>query len=325
MKSLLKVPTFFYTLLQRGHQFAYQRGMLPIHKVKAYVISVGNLTCGGSGKTPLAVMLARNLASMRRRVGVLTRGFGGDEQHELKDRLSQIPILVGSNRVKSAERAIKDFGVDTLILDDGFQHRRLARQMDIVVLDASRPWWKDDLLPLGRLREPIQNLRRATLIVLSKTNFVERQIPDIKNRIRELNPSAPLFIGRHRPIQLIDFSTNRTLSHEELKSKPIGVLSGIEDPLFFEKMLTHLGFQIIFAGRFPDHHPYSVEDLKVFADSCRENKIETVITTQKDYYRLSHALKKGAMVLPVKLAVLQIEFEIENEPDFLRRCLSAGA
>ncbi|MBI3315964.1 MAG: tetraacyldisaccharide 4'-kinase [Candidatus Omnitrophica bacterium] len=321
------VATFFsmiYLALLNLSQACTRRLPNRIKKVGARVISVGNITWGGTGKTPLVARLCQDLAEMGKRPAILTRGYGKDEVLELKKRLPNIPILVGRDRVKTAREAVAKHQAEFLILDDGFQHIRLHRDLDIVNINSTSPFGPGGLIPKGTLREPLENLKRADVFVLTKSNIGSKNLHWIKQRLLEIKPGAVIFEAVHRPVQFMDFKRNRFVPLESVKGKKVATISGIGDPYSFEKTVESLGTEILLAARFDDHHGYTVQELKDFMRRAKEVGIKEVITTEKDFYRMEPLLKgkKGQDENLFNPLVLQIEFELADEEDFLRRCVN---
>jgi len=314
-----------YGAIVGASQSSYRAFPFRIKKVGARVISVGNITWGGTGKTPLVVSLARHLAEGGKKVAVLIRGYGKDEVALLQKNLPNVPVCVGRDRVKTAREAVGKFGAEVLILDDGFQHIRLHRDLDIVTINTTIPFGPGGLIPLGTLREPLENLKRAQVFILTKSNIGSKNLHWIRQRLHSIKPDAAIFEAVHRPIQFLDFKRNRYVPLGEVKDRKVASLSGIGDPYTFEKTIENLGGQILLAARYDDHHPYSQAELLDFARRCREVEVRDVITTEKDFFRIEPLLKGR---LPQEIAnlnflVLQIEFQVQDEEDFIRRCLNS--
>ena len=293
-----------------------------IRRVNARVISIGNITWGGTGKTPLVAKLTKELKDSGKNVAILTRGYGKDEVEELKRRLPDVPILVGRDRVKKAREAVDKYKAEYLILDDGFQHIRLHRDVDVVNINTTMPFGSGALVPLGILREPLEALKRANVFVLTKSDIGQKNIHWIHQRLTALKSDAVIFEAVHRPVQFMDFKRNRFLPLSEVKGRKVATICGIADPFSFEKTVEKLGAEIPFAARFDDHYDYSEHDLLEFARRCKEMNIKDAVTTEKDFYRIEPVLKKKRHgdLQAVNFLVLQIEFEVTDEEDFIRRC-----
>ena len=305
-------------------QASYRYVPLSIQKVPARVVSVGNITWGGTGKTPLVAWLALEIASSGKKVAVLTRGYGKDEVAELRKKLPNIPVLVGRDRIKTAKEAVRKFQSEILLLDDGFQHIRLHRDLDVVTINVTDPFGPGGLIPLGTLREPVEHLSRANIFVLTKSNLGFENVHWIRQRLLSIKPNAVIFEAVHAPIQFMDFRRNRFVSLQNIQGKKIGVISAIGDPHSFEKTLENLGAEIQFAARFQDHHLASSSEFADFLKRCKEVGLKDIVTTEKDFYRMEPFFKRQGPrdTQNFNFLVLQISFQVDNEEDFIRRCLN---
>jgi len=281
----------------------YDRGILRQEKLPCPVVSVGNLTAGGTGKTPTVIFLANLLKGRGRRPAVLSRGYGGkakapvnivsdgnrllmgwreagDESVLIAGAAPGVPVLTGPKRYLTGQYALRHLGADILILDDAFQHRALFRDLDIALLDAALPFGNGFLLPRGPLREPAEALGRAHLLILTgSSQQTEQPLPGI--------PSLLSFRGIRRPQGLVEAGTGRTLPLEDLRRKKVCAFAGIGAPETFRRSLADLGAEIVSFRAFPDHHPYGppdVEDLRRLAAAAGTDRI---ITTEKDGIRLA--------------------------------------
>jgi len=292
------------------------------------LISVGNITLGGTGKTALVEYLVAKLNQKSNKVAVLSRGYKrdaklagmqgmGDEPEMLQRKFPQVPVLVDKNRLRSASRAIKDYGADTLILDDGMQQWRLFKDLEIVAINAQNPFGNFRLLPAGFLREPLGGLSRADIFVLTQIN-PGQDTSDIAARLKQLNPRALIVESSHKP----DSFTNLDKPAELLKidsfqGKSAVVFSGIGSPQVFEKTVGSLGVDITEALRFADHHDYTQEDLDGIIERARARNLETIITTEKDAVKIARLKFDQARIfsLNIKLNITK------NEAEFDRRLL----
>lgn len=293
-------------------------------RVNARVISIGNITWGGTGKTPLVIKIARELSEGGKRVAVLTRGYGKDEVKELRRKLTNVPVLVGRDRVRLAMEAIDKHQAEVLLLDDGFQHLRLKRDLDVVMLNAAEPFGPGGLIPMGTLREPLENLARADLFVLSKCDIGSKNVHWIRQKLNAIKPNALIFEAVHKPVALRDPVQNRTLAPSQLRGRRLAALSGIGDPYSFEKTAELLGAEVAFAARYEDHHPFSLSELLSFVRKARHMGLKEVVTTEKDFVRLEALLSKDAPdeLRAFQFWVLEIQFQVNDEEDFIRRCLN---
>ena len=314
-----------YGMIVKFVQAGYQKVPARIRKVDARVISVGNITWGGTGKTPLVARLAKDLSDQGKKVAILTRGYSQDEVQELRRRLPDVPIVVGRDRIAKAREAIEKHKAEILILDDGFQHIRLHRDIDVVNINSTQPFGPGGLIPLGTLREPLENLSRADVFVLTKADIGSKNLHWIHQRLAQLKPGAHIFEAVHRPVQFMDFRKNKFLPLAEVRGKKVAALSAIGDPFSFEKTVENLDADIVLAARFDDHHVYTDAELLDFAKKCKTLGVKDVVTTEKDFYRIEPALKRRrrAEFLALSFLVLQIEFQLDDEEDFIRRCLNS--
>lgn len=285
VKGVLRLLSWVYTLAVKIVDFSYKSGLRREHKAGAIVISVGNITLGGTGKTPFTIFLADHFQAMGINCAILTRGYGNDENKMIKDELPDISVFVGQDRVTSAQLAVSE-GKDVLILDDGFQHRRIARDLNILMLDSTKMFGNRFLLPRGTLREPIRSLKRADFFMLSKTDRInEEQKEEIMRQLNTTFPGKPVVSTRHKPSFLTDV-TGSAHSIDSLCGKKVMLLSGIADPDYFAFLVEQTGAAIISRLDYPDHHCYRQMDIgKVYAKCATEN-IEAIIVTKKDHVKL---------------------------------------
>lgn len=294
---------------------AYQHGFLSSAKLPCRVICVGNLTVGGTGKTPTVDLVCRTLLARGEKVAIISRGYGkktsnqkskndtlivsdgrniltpvteaGDEPFMLAKRLPGVPVLIGKNRYQSGRKALELFDVNTLVMDDGFQHLQLARDLNIVVLDGRRPFGNGYGLPCGSLREAPEALNRADLLVLTKIESLVRG-QDLISSFSKGKPNLPIFLAWHRPTQLISLQSKQTLPVAALSGKNILALSGLGDPSHFQTTLEQQGATVLTHLTYPDHYWYSHHDLSIVEEKARSLKVWGIITTEKDSVRLAN-------------------------------------
>ncbi|MHB8909207.1 MAG: tetraacyldisaccharide 4'-kinase [Syntrophales bacterium] len=294
--SLLSLP---YRGAVATRNQLYNRGVLRQEKLPCPVISVGNLTVGGTGKTPTVILLATMLREKGHRPAVLSRGYGGstragittvsdgkriltgwresgDEPVLIAQAVPGVPVLTGPRRILTGRAAVERFGADVLILDDAFQHRTLFRDLDIVMLDAARPFGNGSLLPRGPLREPPEALHRAHLLI--RTGTAEGADSPV--------PPLPAFRGVHRPRELVEAATGHALPLTELRGITVCAFAGIGSPEAFRQSLTTSGAEVVAFRAFPDHHPYTAADLEALLRWARRCGAERIVTTEKDGVRL---------------------------------------
>lgn len=269
------------------------------------VVSVGNLTVGGTGKTPFVLFLAREALRHGLRPAVVLRGYrggtaGSDEARLLETGLPGAPVLVDPDRVRAARRAATE-GADLVLLDDGFQHRRIRRHVDLVLLDARRPFGNGALLPAGTLREPVPSLRRASAVVLTRCGRISPPELEATRRFLERRFRRPVIACDHVPVALDEEGVGRAPT--EIAGRRVLSFSGIGDPLALSETLTRLGARVEEAMDFGDHHPYSPADLERIHRRARELAVDWVVTTEKDRARLPG----GARFDPARFGVLVVE------------------
>lgn len=228
---------------------------------------------------------------------------------------------MGANRVKNAHRAIDENQAEIIILDDGFQHFRLHRHCDVVTINATNAFGNGYLIPRGNLREPVENLKRAHLFVLTNAALGKNNINIIRQRLKEINPRAAVFEADHEPVRFIDFNNNEVVELGVINHKKTAILSGIEDPVSFEKTLERLGANIIYAARFNDHHVFTRHEIKEVFKTYLELGTDFLVTTWKDYYRLGRIMNQVENQ-GIRIIVLQIEMRMDDEELFVQKCVN---
>jgi tetraacyldisaccharide 4'-kinase len=313
----VSVPYRWATRLRNG---LYDGGWKRIHRAKIPVVSVGNLTLGGTGKTPCVEYVARHYRELDLRVAILSRGYGSrvsrnDEALVLQENLPDVPHLQGGDRVALAQRAVQELESEVLVLDDGFQHRRLARDLDLVLVDATEPWGQGYLFPRGLLRETPRGLRRAGVVVLTRCDLVEDSVRRcLRQRIGRFAPNAPVVETSHRPVELVN--SKRKAPLELLRQRPLAAFCGIGNPEAFRVTLTRLGGQVRAFRTYPDHHAYTRTDVEDLCAWARQQEDGLVVTTQKDLVKL-----RLAQLGDQDLWALRIRFTVEAGQDVLERRL----
>jgi tetraacyldisaccharide 4'-kinase len=312
------------------------------------VVVVGNLTVGGTGKTPIVEKFARTLTERGRKVAILSRGYkskkepllkkfwrklshgeeappkivsdgkqvlldsevAGDEPYMLAKNLPGVVVLCDKNRVKAGSFAIRRYGCDTLILDDGFQYMPLKGRLNLLLVDKTNPFGNLHLLPRGILREPIRHLSRANYVFLTKSDGKQDEV--LLELIREHNPKAEIIECAHQPQFLQSIEDGKRSSLDILKGAHVAVFSGIAYPESFENMLRSFGAEIRYNRRFLDHHRFTRSEIKAVYNQASEAKLDMIVTTEKDAVRLFPDIKPK---IPIYFLRLEIEI-LSGEEDF---------
>ena len=343
MRFLMRALSGIFRILVQARLWRYRSGWKPQHYLCTQVVAIGNITVGGTGKTPVVELLARSLRDRGRNVAILSRGyksrkldkpqnwrdtngmtipgermpkvvstgsallldskFAGDEPFMLARNLAGVSVVVDKNRVKSGRFAVENLNADTLLLDDGMQYLDLAHGIDIVLVDAGSPFGTEALLPRGTLREPPKNLRRASYILLTKCNG--RSNEDLVKRIRRYNCTAEIIECTHGPIHLENVFTHERKALDFLQDKWVGAISAIAVPEAFEGALEKLGARVEIRRRFSDHFRFSRKEVDVFMQRCVERDMQLIVTTEKDAVRFPNPTS-----IDVPVYFLRIEVEI---------------
>jgi len=286
---------------------------LKAHRVNAAVICVGNITVGGTGKTPLAVWLSGQMAPCHK-CAILTRGYKStrdccDEPVMLAESCPQAQVLVNPDRVAGAAEAIDKFGAEVLIMDDGFQHRRLARDLDIVAIDATQPFGYRKMLPAGLLREPVTSLKRAGAVVLTRCDQVAgADLDRLEDQVRSINSRAIIARSAHVPLCAKSANEQKT-SIEQLKGKRIFAFCGIGNPGAFFNTIRILGAELVGSKVYDDHHRYTDVCLGEIRGQAKILEANLILTTQKDWTKLASEFKSqiSDSRSPMPFACLAIE------------------
>jgi tetraacyldisaccharide 4'-kinase len=332
----LFVVSWIYGVVIRVRQMLYRRGLFKTRQLPCKVISVGNITLGGTGKTPLVIALASELLKRGITVGILSRGYkgarerhggvvsdgtrihltpaeAGDEPFMLARLLSGVPVLVGKKRYTMGIYAHERFGMDCLILDDGFQHLGINRDVDIVLIDGRRGFGNGRLFPRGPLREPLRCLGRASMLVLTKAE-PSSTLAALEGILRHHAPAAPLYHSRYKPAFLREAASGKRVPLQAVCGKRVFAFAGIADPAYFVYLLKELGADVVKESHFPDHYNYELADISMLREQGKT--VDLSITTEKDFVKLQR--------LPLKdmpLYILGIEQEIV-EAQFYRELIS---
>src|ERR1700675_422933 len=354
LRLTLRFLSFLYLAIVQIRLYLYRKRILKERQLGCLVISIGNLTVGGTGKTPVVEKFARALQKGGRRVAILSRGYksvdrrrkksfwenflaqgsenpprvvsdgksvlldsatAGDEPYMLASNLRGVAVVVDKDRVKAGLHALRELDVDTLLLDDGLQYLHLKHRLDIVLIDRQAPFGNEHLLPRGTLREPPRNLRRASYIFITKSTG-EPNAALIK-RIRRYNRPAEIIECAHQPLHLQNVLTGEQLPLERLRDTYIGSLCGIAAPESFEEGLRKLGARIELSKRYTDHHRYSEAELQSFINRCFRRDLEMIVTTEKDAVRFPSLTK-----VDVPIYFLRVEIEILSGHESWEHCVA---
>jgi len=322
--SAIEIP---YEALVRLRNYGYDNSILTAKKASAPVISVGNLTLGGTGKTPLVAWLAHWFARHNKKPAIISRGYKAksgqlsDEAAELKILLPTVLHVANKRRIIAAKDAVAK-GSDVLLLDDGFQHRQLGRDLNLVAIDATDPFGCNRLFPRGLLREPLKGLQRADALILTRTDQVSIKIRDeIKEQCFQFVGShdKPWIETEHRPsnLRLIDGTTQPL---ETLQDKRILSLSAIGNPAAFNKTLATIGHEPVASLTFPDHHTYTTDDIHHISKEAESVEAEIIVTTLKDLVKLPPASVHNRPICAIEISI-QIQSGLQDLEYLLKKLL----
>jgi len=342
-----------YQVVVTIHRWLINVRILRDKTLGVQVIAVGNLTVGGTGKTPVVEKFARELQNAGRKVAILSRGYrskpaplhrrimnkillredqtpprivsdgksllldsemAGDEPYMLASNLKDVVVLVDKDRVKSGRYAIEKYGCDTLLLDDGFQYWRLrGRRHDVVLIDRQQPFGNEHMFPRGTLREPPSHLARANTIFITKS---DRNTHELRQRITKLNPTAAVIECVHSPLYFEDVFTGERKGLDFLRGKKVASLSGIAQPEGFEQSLVKLGGELVYSKRFADHHRFSQQEILNAINRAKKRQADIIITTQKDAVRFPKIDRRD---LPFYF--MRVEIKIVDGADGFEDCV----
>lgn len=346
--GFLKMFSYLFSGIVQLRLWLYENRLFRTNHLGCLVVVVGNLTVGGTGKTPVVEKFARSLAARGRKVAILSRGYkskpvplwkrwlrqishvgdpppkvvsdgervllnpqeAGDEPYMLARNLPGVMVFVDKNRVNAGSFAIRKYGVDTLILDDGFQYLPLKGRLNLLLVDKNNPFGNERLLPRGILREPIKHLKRATYVFITKSDGASD--PALVRRIKTHNPGVNIIECAHRPQYLENLESGERRELSDLKDRRIGAFSAIADPTSFENFLRQFGAHVIYARRFLDHHHYTRHELNQLFTKARRKNLEYLVTTEKDAVKIPDSFS-----MPVPLYFLRLEIDIlSGDKDF---------
>lgn len=339
------VLRFFLRLMSGLYAFAvdiklnlYRLGILKQHRLPCRVISLGNITVGGTGKTPTAQRLAALIRDMGYKVVILNRGYraawrgdvglvsdgqkiymtaaeAGDEAYLLAKSLPGVPVVIGSERAQTGQYAVKKLQAEVIILDDAYQHWQLARDLDIVLIDASNQFGNNFLLPRGTLREPLKNLNRANAFLLTKVDQSSDSVRDnIRETLTNYNDKAIIVESIHRPRCFTEIeqwykgARCTDIPLDDIRNKKVVAISAIGNPLSFEQTIAGLGAQVIDSVRFPDHHNYTMVEMQWAMERAVEQNAFALVTTEKDAVKIPSEFVHLARPLPVYVLGIEVRF-----------------
>jgi tetraacyldisaccharide 4'-kinase len=296
LRFFLGVAAQLYSTVIGLRNLLYSKGWLKTHQVNAVVVSVGNITVGGTGKTPLVIWLCKFLQQKEVRCAILTRGYKAtknlklktknysDEPAILAESCPQAKVIVNPNRVEGADEAVNNFGAKVLIMDDGFQHRRLGRDLDIVTIDGTCPFGYGKVLPAGLLREPVAALKRADAVVLTRCDqTTEVELTQLEGKLQQVNPDMIIARSIHAPV-CAKSPEHKEISLKELKDKKIFAYCGIANPDAFLNTIKNTEANLVGSKIYNDHHHYTDSDIVGILEEARHFKADLVLSTQKDWF-----------------------------------------
>ncbi|MFO7667202.1 MAG: tetraacyldisaccharide 4'-kinase [Desulfobacterales bacterium] len=343
VEFFLLVVSAFYSVSVRIRNALYNLEIFRQKKLKCKVISIGNITVGGTGKTPMTIYLAEKLTKHDRKVVVVSRGykgkfeknggiisdgkdilvgpdFSGDEPFLMAAKLKDIPVIVGQNRYDAGLLAIRNFNPEIIILDDGFQHRKLFRDIDLLLLDSKRPFGNFHLIPGGILREPIASIKRASAFILTRSSLdsmkARNTISAVSNKQLVFDAyNTPYFFkvvkgGVSNPVAVFRSELSEDFSF--LSGKKVVAFSGIAGNGHFINALSEFKCDLLEFFDFPDHHEYTARDIEKISKSITERAAELVMTTEKDFARMN-----GKINFPVDIIVVGVKMYLKDEKSFM--------
>ena len=356
MRGFLFVISRFYRNAVQFRYWLYDKGIYRRNPLGCLVVSIGNLTCGGTGKTPVVEVFARTLSKKGRKIAILSRGYkskdrsflekmkvlsnskkneipprivsdgknlllnsatAGDEPYMLASNLKNVLVFVDKDRVKSGRYAISEHEVDTLILDDGFQYLDLKPHINIVLVDSTSPFHNHHTLPRGLLREPIKNIRRADYVFLTKSNG-GNHIRHLKKFIEHHNRHAEIIECCHKPLYIENvFKKGKRLQLSFLKDNKVATICGIASPQGFEDFLSDQGAELVYKKRFADHHRYAQQEMIDFVNKAKDAGASCILTTEKDAVRMPRMSR-----LDIPFYFLRIEIDILSGLESFDQCIS---
>ena len=356
LTDILFIASRFYRMVIQFRIWMYDKRVIRNHALGCLVVSIGNLSCGGTGKTPVVEVFARTLSEKGRKVAILSRGYrskkrsflhrlaqrfrsqkielppkvvsdgknlllesdyAGDEPYMLASNLRKVAVLVDKDRVKSGLYAVEQYQTDVIILDDGFQYLMLKPHINIVLVDSTDPFGNGNTLPRGILREPIKNIRRADYIFLTKSDG-SHKLRHLKNFLRHHTRRAEIIECCHKPKHLVRmFTDGKHEPLEKLKNAKVAALSAIAKPESCERFLEQLGADLVLRDHYADHHRYTQQEIIDFINQAKAAGAEFIVTTEKDAVRIPKLDR-----VDVPIYYLRIEIDILSGQESFDQCIS---
>jgi len=327
----LQIAAAGYTAIIAVRNFLYSKGWLKTRHVNTTVFSIGNITVGGTGKTPLVIWLCKFLQQKGIQCAILTRGYRTrrhnrassieyrassiDEPAILTESCPQAKVIVNPDRAAGAVEAINKFGAKVLIMDDGFQHRRLQRNLDIVTIDATCPFGYGKMLPAGLLREPVTSLKRADAVVITRSDQVQQaELHKIEENLQQINHNMIVARSMHEPV-CAKLADNREIAIDSLKGRRIFAFCGVGNPQAFLNTIRSLGVEPVGSKIYNDHHHYTDADISNIREQAMACGTNLILTTQKDWTKIRHLIptKEG-----IPLVYLAVELKFLSGEDKLK-------
>ncbi len=335
IKFLLKVLSFLYGFAIIIRNFMYDKNILKQGRVAAKTISIGNITTGGTGKTPAVEAFATELKKLGNNIVIISRGykgdnqeplvvsngdeilmgskFAGDEAFMLANKLSDIPVVICKDRLKAAEYVEAEFDPDIILLDDSFQHRKIIRDYDIVLIDATNPFGYNHLIPRGLLRESKNSLKRADGFIITRVDQVSNErLHEIIEELKSFNDLSYIYLSNHVPSHLQSINGEK-IGLNKLKNKDIIAFSGLGNPRAFESSLEKQDCNLVKHFIFPDHHIYSRGDFKQIVEQFTTENIDYLITTGKDLVKLDDHLLDFLSIQNISLYSFEIKMAFKDQ------------
>ncbi len=357
LRVLMTAFSWLFRLIVQTRIMLYKHRIIRGNTLGCQVISVGNLTVGGTGKTPVVEVFARNLQQQGRKVAILSRGYkskeasfrekmiqrittgkietpprvvsdgkrllldswtAGDEPYMLASNLPNVAVVVDKDRVKAGKYAIRELGCDTLILDDGFQYLKVGHRLDIALVDSTNPFGFNHLLPRGLLREPMRNIKRAGFIFITKCK--EGGAPELKEQLRRLNPVAEISECRHAAKYLRDVFGDAQYPLEKLRGMKVAAVSAIAVPESFEAALEAFGAEIVYTRRFADHHRFTQQEIINTINWGMKRGAEAILTTEKDAVRFPSVGRRDIPIIYMRVEIEMLSGAEEFMDWIMRIC-----